>query len=72
MPIASGETIGFQVTVLLTMVVYLDILSKNVPKFERLSRSPTMLIMFMLMAFGSMIAHVIISKSRKLIFFSSF
>ena len=72
MPIASGETIGFQVTVLLTMVVYLDILSKNVPKFETLARSPTMLIMFVFMAFGSMFAHIIISKSRKFIFFSSF
>lgn len=29
MPVSSGETIGFQVTMLLTMIVYLDVLSRK-------------------------------------------
>ena len=29
MPVSSGETLGFQVTMLLTMIVYLDVLSRN-------------------------------------------
>lgn len=61
MPAASGEVIGFQITVLLTLVVYLDILSSNVPKFQDLSKSPKMLVMFMILALASIVAHIVIT-----------
>lgn len=62
MPVSSGETIGFQVTMLLTMIVYLDVLSSSVPNFEDVSIAPRLLIMFMIIAIGSVLAHVIISE----------
>jgi hypothetical protein len=81
MPAASGEVIGFQITVLLTLVVYLDILSSydklnilnpdsyfsNVPKFQDLSKSPKMLVMFMVLALSSIVAHIVISKRRSVL-----
>ena len=32
MPVSTGESVGFQITVLLAMVVYLDVLSRNRPE----------------------------------------
>ena len=65
MPVSSGETIGFQVTMLLTMIVYLDVLSSSVPKFEDVSIAPRLLIMFMIVAIGSVLAHIIISECHQ-------
>ena len=64
MPVSSGETIGFQVTMLLTMIVYLDVLSSSVPIFKDMSIAPRLLIMFMIIAIGSVLAHIIISKPQ--------
>merc|ERR1712176_301103 len=61
MPVSSGETIGFQVTMLLTMIVYLDVLSSSVPIFKDMSIAPRLLIMFMIIAIGSVLAHIIIT-----------
>ena len=64
MPVSSGETIGFQVTMLLTMIVYLDVLSNSVPIFTDMSIAPRLLIVFMIIAVGSVLAHIIISKTN--------
>jgi len=63
MPVSSGETIGFQVTMLLTMIVYLDVLSNSVPIFTDMSIAPRLLIMFMIIAVGSVLAHIIITMN---------
>ncbi|CAG5079167.1 Oidioi.mRNA.OKI2018_I69.PAR.g9188.t1.cds [Oikopleura dioica] len=66
MPVSSGETLGFQVTMLLTMIVYLDVLSRNGSRIcasDDISIAPRLLIMFLIIAIGSVFAHIIITMN---------
>ncbi|CAG5078090.1 Oidioi.mRNA.OKI2018_I69.PAR.g8897.t1.cds [Oikopleura dioica] len=61
--VSSGESISFQVTMLLTSVVYLDILSNTIPVFEDVGNAPRLLFLFLLTGLGSAIAHIVITVS---------
>ena len=46
MPIEAGEKIGYQITLLLTMVIYVEYLQTRVPVFDSLSQTPHLLTYF--------------------------
>ena len=46
MPIDAGEKIGYQITLLLTMVIYVEYLQTRVPVFDSLSQTPHLLTYF--------------------------
>ncbi|CAG5102487.1 Oidioi.mRNA.OKI2018_I69.chr1.g325.t1.cds [Oikopleura dioica] len=48
---------------LLTMIVYLDVLSSSVPIFEELGKAPRLLFLFLLTVIGSVFAHIMITVS---------
>jgi hypothetical protein len=62
MPISCGEAAGFQVTLLLALILYLDLISRTVPVFDTLGQSPRLLILFLITIIASVFAHIIISK----------
>ena len=41
-----GEKLGFQVTLLLTVVIYIDYLQNNIPVFDHISQTPNLLLFF--------------------------
>ena len=45
----SGEKIGFQITLLLTVVIYIEYLQNNLPVFDSLGQTPKLLIFFVTM-----------------------
>ncbi|CAG5079893.1 Oidioi.mRNA.OKI2018_I69.PAR.g9410.t1.cds [Oikopleura dioica] len=63
MPISCGEAVGFQVTMLLAVVLYLDLLSRTTPVFETINESPRLMILFLLTTVASLISHVILTFS---------
>ena len=46
LPVDAGEKMGLQITVLLTMVIYVEILQNNIPVFDSYGNTPLMLIYF--------------------------
>ena len=42
--VATGETIGFQVTLLLTVVVYIEYLQGSIPEFSDFDQAPSLLL----------------------------
>ena len=48
LPVESGEKIGLQITILLTMVIYIDILQQNIPVFDSYGASPLLLDYFII------------------------
>ena len=59
-PISSGETISYQVTMLLTIVVYLDVLSSNIPVFREPGQAPQLLVLFIISIIASVAAMFIL------------
>ena len=51
LPVESGEKMGFQVTLLLTVVIYVEYLQNNIPVFDTLEDSPYLLRFFVVMIF---------------------
>merc|ERR1739838_1230648 len=49
LPVESSEKLGFQVTLLLTVVIYIDYLQNNIPVFDSLGKTPNLLIFFVTM-----------------------
>merc|ERR1739838_1288584 len=49
LPVESGEKLGFQVTLLLTVVIYIDYLQNNIPVFDSLGKTPNLLLFFVIM-----------------------
>ena len=47
--VESGEKLGFQVTLLLTVVIYIDYLQNNIPVFDSFSQTPNLLIYFVVL-----------------------
>ena len=47
--VASGETIGFQITLLLTVVVYIEYLQSSIPEFSNLDQTPCLLSYFVIL-----------------------
>ena len=45
----SGEKLGFQVTLLLTVVIYIDYLQNNIPVFDSIGQTPNLLIYFVVL-----------------------
>ena len=43
LPVDAGEKMGLQITVLLTMVIYVDILQSTVPVFDGFGQAPLLL-----------------------------
>ena len=62
MPISCGEAAGFQVTLLLALILYLDLISRTTPVFDSFGQSPRLLVLFLITIIASVIAHIIISK----------
>ena len=48
LPVESGEKMGLQITILLTMVIYIDILQQSIPVFDSYSASPLLLNYFII------------------------
>ena len=46
LPVDAGEKMGLQITVLLTMVIYVEVLQNNIPVFDSYGNTPLMLIYF--------------------------
>ncbi|CAG5081515.1 Oidioi.mRNA.OKI2018_I69.PAR.g9896.t1.cds [Oikopleura dioica] len=61
MPISCGEAVGFQVTMLLAVVLYLDLLSRTTPVFDSIGQSPRLMILFLITTIASLIAHIILT-----------
>ena len=59
---STGETISYQVTMLLTIVVYLDVLSSNIPVFKEVANAPQLLILFIISILASVASMIILSK----------
>ena len=70
MPISCGEAAGFQVTMLLAVVLYLDLISSTTPVFDSIGQSPRLMILFLITTIASLVAHIMISN-LKLIFKSN-
>merc|ERR1739838_279032 len=49
LPVESGEKLGFQVTLLLTVVIYIDYLQNNIPVFDSVGKTPNLLLFFVVM-----------------------
>ncbi|CBY10896.1 unnamed protein product [Oikopleura dioica] len=63
MPISCGEAAGFQVTLLLALILYLDLISTTTPVFDSIGKSPRLLILFLITTIASVVAHIIITFS---------
>ena len=48
LPFESGEKMGLQITILLTMVIYIEILQQNIPVFDSYGASPLLLNYFII------------------------
>ena len=48
LPVDSGEKIGLQITILLTMVIYVETLQNSIPVFDSYGNSPLMLTYFII------------------------
>ena len=46
LPADSGEKMGLQITVLLTMVIFVEVLQTNIPVFGFLDKTPVILVYF--------------------------
>ena len=46
LPVEAGEKMGLQITVLLTMVIYVEVLQSNIPVFDSYGNTPLMLTYF--------------------------
>ena len=46
LPVEAGEKMGLQITVLLTMVIYVEVLQNNIPVFDSYGNTPLMLTYF--------------------------
>ena len=49
LPVEAGEKIGYQITLLLTMVIYIEYLQERIPIFDSISSTPHLLAYFILM-----------------------
>ena len=49
LPVDSGEKMGFQVTLLLTVVIYIEYLQSNIPVFGTMADAPYLLQFFVIM-----------------------
>ena len=55
----SGETMGFQITLLLTVVVYVEYLQNNIPTFSSIEETPALLQFFVILIILLTLALVI-------------
>ena len=49
LPVDAGEKIGYQITLLLTMVIYIEYLQERVPVFDSVEQTPHLLTYFIFM-----------------------
>lgn len=47
--VESGEKLGFQVTLMLTVVIYIDYLQNNIPVFDSIGQTPNLLVYFVVL-----------------------